>query len=605
MVLLDRDGWTVVTRRRRWPTRDTAGPRPRLDHSRTRQAQGLRSFSYADAVKFGRHTRAAPTHRINESHHWHNRPQFFDSRARSGPYTPLFGQNAPTRTPRNRGHNQKRAIRPNLQEKNKKTHHEQNTMPIQFDDPDFMAKTMCLFNIIKLIHHQNNVSQEQPPTIKGIEEHLSEVIKPALSNPQARALIEGNAKNWAYTTMLILRNHYEDTLVEEVAKLQNFPSQGRDECFDTAILWAKRAIGRRLKDKSVHEAYTLVEEKWQTAAPSEIGGEVETQRVSPSPLPEHTMGGNVTLQALVHHESNTQSFPLISTQPVTKLTKSASTMTDPPIDWSPFREENLDHNPISTVALPPSPKEQRTPQLRPNPCVRTEEVLLSSEDEEEYEQGNAVSSQRVTLSPDKVSSLRTASQARLCLEPNTLSGVQCDSQEDGPNRHINTPRKMMEWKLTVRKKWLIVGDSNLSRIPPFKIPDLQIESYPGATFRHMEAVISKITASTEVEHVILALGINSRLQNAKDTAIKQMQGALRAAKEKFPLAQIWVPELNFSGMLPTREQTQLTILNSHITANLRHIPALARYEFHTESDNIHWTLDTARRMLQHWLQHLK
>lgn len=163
----------------------------------------------------------------------------------------------------------------------------------------------------------------------------------------------------------------------------------------------------------------------------------------------------------------------------------------------------------------------------------------------------------------------------------------------------------MEWKLTVRKKWLIIGDSNLSRIPPFKIPHLQVESYPGATFRHMETVINKITVATEVEHVIVSLGINSRAQNAKDTVIKHMQAALRAVKEKFPLAQIWVPELNFSGMLPTKKQTQLTILNSHISANLKHIPALARYEFHTESDNIHWTVDTARNMLQHWLQYLK
>lgn len=69
-------------------------------------------------------------------------------------------------------------------------------------------------------------------------------------------------------------------------------------------------------------------------------------------------------------------------------------------------------------------------------------------------------------------------------------------------------------------------------------------------FRHMEAVININTVSTDMEHVILALGINSPAQNAKDTDIKQMQAALRVAK--FSLAEIKVPEVNFSGMLPTK-----------------------------------------------------
>lgn len=231
--------------------------------------------------------------------------------------------------------NQTGAIHPNLQKKNRNTHQKQNTKPLHSDDPDFIPKTLTLFRIIKLIHHKNNVSQEQPPAIKNIEKHLSEVIKPALSNSTTQALIEGNAKNRAYTTMLILRNHYEDVLVEEMAKLQNFPTQGQEECFNTAILWAKRGIGKRLKDKTVHKAHTLVEEKWQvplhTIDSGEARKETESQIVSP-PLPEHTTEGNITVHAFVHAEADIQSLPEISTQPITKLTKTASTMTDPPID---------------------------------------------------------------------------------------------------------------------------------------------------------------------------------------------------------------------------------------------------------------------------------
>lgn len=95
------------------------------------------------------------------------------------------------------------------------------------------------------------------------------------------------------------------------------------------------------------------------------------------------------------------------------------------------------------------------------------------------------------------------------------------------------------------------------------------------------------------EHIILALGTTN---NAKETAIKQMQVLLRVAKEKFPSAQIWVPKVNFSTMLPTKEQKQLAILNAHITKSLKHIPALPSLEFGTGGDLIHWTADTARNM---------
>lgn len=104
------------------------------------------------------------------------------------------------------------------------------------------------------------------------------------------------------------------------------------------------------------------------------------------------------------------------------------------------------------------------------------------------------------------------------------------------------------------------------------------------------------------EHIILALGTTN---NAKETAIKQMQVLLRVAKEKFPSAQICVPKVNFSTMLPTKEQTQLAVLNAPITQNLKHIPAWPSSKFRTEGDLVHWTADTPGIITQHWLQHFK
>lgn len=74
---------------------------------------------------------------------------------------------------------------------------------------------------------------------------------------------------------------------------------------------------------------------------------------------------------------------------------------------------------------------------------------------------------------------------------------------------------MVYWKLKLHQKWLIIGDSNLARIPGFKNPDLQIESYPGANFRHIEAILAKLTTTPMVEKVVLSVGLNNRGQKLK------------------------------------------------------------------------------------------
>ena len=82
-----------------------------------------------------------------------------------------------------------------------------------------------------------------------------------------------------------------------------------------------------------------------------------------------------------------------------------------------------------------------------------------------------------------------------------------------PTRHIKTLHKIKNWSLTVRHKWLILGDSNVSRFPPYNISNLQIKSFPGASFVHLRGVLEKIDSDPRVEIVILSLGINNRTQN--------------------------------------------------------------------------------------------
>ena len=109
------------------------------------------------------------------------------------------------------------------------------------------------------------------------------------------------------------------------------------------------------------------------------------------------------------------------------------------------------------------------------------------------------------------------------------------------------------------KKWLIIGDSSLSNLPDFPFRDLKVESYPGGHFRHAQALMEKAVPTSQivVEKVVLSFGINGRGNKSRETTIKNLQGALRATKRRFPFAEVWIPLVNFSPNLPMEEQDNL------------------------------------------------
>lgn len=118
-----------------------------------------------------------------------------------------------------------------------------------------------------------------------------------------------------------------------------------------------------------------------------------------------------------------------------------------------------------------------------------------------------------------------------------------------PTKHLNTNRKLWDWNLTVTKKWLIIDDPNLSRIEEHHVSDLQINSYPGATFAHVVNIMAKTILNTKVEKVILAFFIYHRGQPIDKMTTKQLQNAINKPSETFMTTQIWIPLINYSKTL--------------------------------------------------------
>lgn len=180
------------------------------------------------------------------------------------------------------------------------------------------------------------------------------------------------------------------------------------------------------------------------------------------------------------------------------------------------------------------------------------------------------------------------------------TAASCASKLRRPTKHLTTFQKLKNWNLSVRHKWLVVGDSNVARFPPFDIPHLQVDSYPEATFAHLKAVLDKIEPNTSVEVLILSAGLFNKTQKRAETAVRELRRLMTTAKGKFPHAQIWLPLINFSNTLPRSEQLFLEKINHFILGHYQSLGAVPNDQFAVENDQIHWTRATAGLILDHW-----
>lgn len=170
-------------------------------------------------------------------------------------------------------------------------------------------------------------------------------------------------------------------------------------------------------------------------------------------------------------------------------------------------------------------------------------------------------------------------------------------------KHPVTNHKLLDWGLNINRKWIFLGDSNLSRFPTHKIADLQVDCFPDGNYRHIQQVLVKATSHTQVEVIVLCFSLSCRKQRMKVTATGHLRGAVRAAHTIFPGAKVVVPLINLPDSLPPSERTTLIRLNKYVARSFQHIPPLDDSLFETTGDHL-WTRDTARAYFTHWVSHL-
>ncbi|TWW61316.1 hypothetical protein D4764_05G0014060 [Takifugu flavidus] len=148
----------------------------------------------------------------------------------------------------------------------------------------------------------------------------------------------------------------------------------------------------------------------------------------------------------------------------------------------------------------------------------------------------------------------------------------------GPNHHIARPnRKVQDWSFKGRRPILILGDSNIKRIPGHTNPNIQLDSYPGANTYHFLKICEKTLPNPNTKIVIFSIGINNRDQDPRKTTIKQLKLLVRTAKSTFPNADIYFPILNYSTQLTQEQQNNLEFINNTMASYCPTLPAIPRH----------------------------
>ncbi|KAK9536272.1 hypothetical protein VZT92_006067 [Zoarces viviparus] len=172
-------------------------------------------------------------------------------------------------------------------------------------------------------------------------------------------------------------------------------------------------------------------------------------------------------------------------------------------------------------------------------------------------------------------------------------------------RHFTTFYKVRDWSLVITQLVLVIGDSNLSRIPRHKYPLVQIDSFLGAQIHHLKEILGKLDPCLTTQKVVLAVGLNDCLRNNQlGTMTKQFQLLLSCAKTVFPRAEIVVPVIQFSPQLQSKHRILMGKLNQALEESCKTLKGIAEDQFRVNQDLIHWTSETANKILHSWMSQL-
>ena len=131
--------------------------------------------------------------------------------------------------------------------------------------------------------------------------------------------------------------------------------------------------------------------------------------------------------------------------------------------------------------------------------------------------------------------------------PNRNSGWNTNFRKSKFDKFRHVSDKT-QWRLPeiTKKKPLLLGSSNLSKINLDKHPEVQVECYPGANFNHFRNLVTNYKGKSQPENIVVNIGINTRNQNGT-SAVNQLRNMISSIRKRFPRAKIFFYRAGFFG----------------------------------------------------------
>lgn len=490
---------------------------------------------------------------------------------------------------------------------------------------DFTTLVENLVHVI-LAHHKHSrlpatSNDPIPRFLMETEAYLIRKIKPFLPSEETNLCAHYNAKIWTSATIETLKEHYGQIKDKAVDTIRTLLVPDWNRAFLVASRRAKKQ-SKNINPTSLESTYTLLRDIMSPSFPlPDI----------PKTPPRNGKRTGTQEQQKGHQDPNQ---PLIQGTPQTLL-DCGKPFTQKNMDWeepqknSTFKieiEKPSSQKPNTTEEQPQQPT---TPTMgllsENNPCVcirplspiieitngetlktstaNSTEPLTTDKRKEQTEQLEMIKRRKGDATEEDPIQMKTPSYCTLSDPPQRKTPTR---QIPLATYHAHRGNKFENWTLEPTRPIVIMGDSNISRLPHISDNRIQTDCYPGAKIVHAEYIIRhKTRRDPSVTIMILSFGINDR-ETSNPSLLKKPLGSLfHITKFKFPNAVIYMPLINYSNNLSPQIQQNISQLNELIKSYYSIIPRLNMDTFKTLPDNIHWTPDTARNMWKHWKDFLE
>lgn len=119
---------------------------------------------------------------------------------------------------------------------------------------------------------------------------------------------------------------------------------------------------------------------------------------------------------------------------------------------------------------------------------------------------------------------------------------------------MTTGEITLNWFLTPTRPVLIIGDSNMGRLPLIRNSRVQVDCFPGARINNALYLLKyKTPVSPRVELVIVHFGLNDRATRDCIALVRELRQLHITTCSTFPEAKVQMAMINIPPDMGTRE----------------------------------------------------